>query len=204
MENTFEIKSLSNIVGNTQIIEDLDNHFSQLKLNDRSMIIGPSGVGKTKTIELLAIKYGYECIKIDSTNCENSKVLQDRLIKLHEWKDIFTFQTDTKQRILLIDELETLIKMDRNIPSTIVKFWNSHLKCLPCIIIGQHDAEKKTGELKKLCKIFYFETLSSKEIQKYLRERVSIKLIKQADLKKNMRDIKWKYLCGYSMYSRNE
>jgi|APGre2960657404_1045060.scaffolds.fasta_scaffold00140_17 DNA polymerase III delta prime subunit len=183
MEKIFDINCLDDIVGNNSTIKELEKQFNELKLNDRYMIIGPSGVGKTKTIELLATKYDYECIKIDSTNCENSKILQDRLIKLHQWKDIFTFQENKKKRVLLIDELETLIKMDRNIPSTIVKFWNTYSNCIPCIIIGQHEAEKKTGELKKLCKIYYFETLSSKEIQKYLRERVSIKLIKQSDLK---------------------
>jgi len=50
MEKIFDINCLDDIVGNNSTIKELEKQFDELKLNDRYMIIGPSGVGKTKQL----------------------------------------------------------------------------------------------------------------------------------------------------------
>ena len=160
METLFNIQSLDDFIGNHSTIQYIKNFLENIKNNDKLIIIGPSGVGKTKCVELICTSLGYEICKIDSYNCEDSKVFIDRLEKLHQWKDILqTFQDSNKKRILILDEMESLIQMDRNIPSYLIKFWNRHEPHLPCIIIGQYHAEKKIGELKKLCKMIHFSRI---------------------------------------------
>ena len=185
MENLFNIKSLDDFIGNYSSIQYVKTFLENIKNNDKLIVIGPSGIGKTKCIELICDLYGYEICKIDSYNCEDSKVFMDRLEKLHQWKDILqTFQDTNKKRILILDEMESLIQMDRNIPSYLIKFWNRCEVHLPCIIIGQYQAEKKIGELKKICKMIHFSRIQEKDLFLYLKARVPKGKIKLADLMK--------------------
>ncbi|MFZ9377161.1 MAG: AAA family ATPase, partial [Candidatus Fonsibacter ubiquis] len=146
---------------------------------------GPPGIGKTKYIEMVCQEFAYDFLKIDSTCCNHSKDFIDRLTKAHQWKDITQlFQENPKPRIILIDELETLIKIDRNIPSHLIKFWNQHKIHIPCIIIGQYQAEKKIGELKKLCQMIHFSRIQEKDLFIYLKDRVPKGKIKLTHLMK--------------------
>jgi len=180
----FVPKTLDDLIGNKISIDYVSNFLKNIQSNDKLLIIGPSGVGKTICIEMLAKEYNYELIKIDSMNCENSKDFLDRLHKLHQWKDISSYQEDniTKKRILLIDELETLIKIDRNIPSYLIKYWNQIETHLPCILVGQYDAEKKIGDLKKLCTMVHFYRIQETDLFLYFKKRIPKNKIKLVDL----------------------
>ena len=172
------------MIGNQESFKALEERFQQLKNNDRILLIGPSGIGKTFSVEHLCKKYDWECIKIDSMECSSSKDLMDRLIKLHRWKDIGHYQENYKQRLLLVDELETLIKIDRNIPSTLIKFWNQHTENMPCIIVGQYEADKKIGELKKLCQHhFYWKSLTPNDLFQHFKKELPKKSIDLKTLK---------------------
>uniref|UniRef100_A0A6C0CTA8 AAA+ ATPase domain-containing protein n=1 Tax=viral metagenome TaxID=1070528 RepID=A0A6C0CTA8_9ZZZZ len=187
MEQLFTIKKLEDIIGNYLPIQFVKKFIENIQNQDKLIVIGPSGVGKTKCIELVCELYGYEVCKIDSDNCEDSKVFIDRLEKLHQWKTILqTFQNTHKKRILILDEMESLIQMDRNIPSYLIKFWNRTETHMPCIIIGQYQAEKKIGELKKMCQIIHFSRIQEKDMFLYLKDRIPKGKIKLADLMKTV------------------
>ena len=185
MESLFTVQKLEDLIGNHSPIQFIKNFIEKIQNRDKLIVIGPSGVGKTKCIEMVCELYGYEVCKIDSDNCEDSKVFMDRLEKLHQWKDILqTFQDHQKKRILVLDEMESLIQMDRNIPSYLIKFWNRNESHMPCIIIGQYQAEKKIGELKKICQMIHFSRIQEKDLFLYLKARVPKGKIKLTDLMK--------------------
>lgn len=185
MESLFTVQKLEDLIGNHSAIQFVKNFIENIQNQDKLIVIGPSGIGKTKCIELICDLYGYEVCKIDSDNCEDSKAFTDRLEKLHQWKDILqTFHDNRKKRILVLDEMESLIQMDRNIPSYLIKFWNRNDTHMPCIIIGQYQAEKKIGELKKICQMIHFSRIQEKDLFLYLKSHVPKGKIKLADLMK--------------------
>lgn len=173
-----------NRVGNEGSFEQLRSWIETLKKNQRYLLIGPSGIGKTKAVHHWLTHYGWECMVWDSEICMSSKECIDRWKKLHQWKDMGYFQVQSKPRCLLVDELETLMKIDRNIPSTLLKLWHQTPEHIPCILVGQMEADKKIGDLRKACTgVSYWEPLSAIEIQTYLQNyhpmKISIKKLKQ-------------------------
>lgn len=173
------------MIGNREGYLKIEERFKDLKANDRCLLIGPSGIGKTKTIEDLCERYNWECIKIDSIECQSAKELMDRLNKLHKWKDMGHFQEGSKKRVLLVDELETLIKIDRNIPSILIKFWNQETNAIPCFIVGQYEADKKISELKKMCQYHvYWQALTPTDLIEHFKatlpkNTLSVKRLKE-------------------------
>jgi len=185
MTEYFKINSIDDFVGNKLTFKNIDNIIENINNNDILLIIGPSGIGKTKFVEIVCEKYNYNFTKIDSSICSNSKVLVDRLEKLHSWTDISQLFCDKKQKIIVIDELETLIKVDRNIPSSIVKFINKRDKNIPIIMIGQYEADRRINELKKLCtKTSYLKRIEDNDMFLYLKSKISRKKIPLVDLMK--------------------
>jgi DNA polymerase III delta prime subunit len=182
-DNIFEINSLNDFVGNKLVFEQIYNSVENIEDSNKILIIGPSGVGKTKYVEYLCNHFKYDYIKLDSSLCQNAKDFIDRLEKLYNWKDISSIINGINRRIIIIDELETLIKIDRNIPSNLVKFWKEQKKNLPFIIIGQYDADKKISELRKQCSnIYYLKPLDDTDLFLYLKTKIPKKLIKLSDL----------------------
>lgn len=185
MDSYFVIRNTEDFIGNKWIFQNIENAVQNIKNNDKLLLIGPSGIGKTLFIETVCNKYGYEIIKLDSSCCEHSNEFLDRLNKNHHWTNIMqSFQENTKKRIMIIDELETLIKIDRNIPSTLIKFWEKSNVSIPYIIIGQYDADKKIGELKKLCTVYNLQRIQDADMFLYLKQRLPKNKIKLADLMK--------------------
>ena len=88
MAEYFKINSIDDFVGNKLTLKNIDNIIENINNNDILLIIGPSGIGKTKFVEIVCEKYNYNFTKIDSSICSNSKVLVDRLEKLHSWTDL--------------------------------------------------------------------------------------------------------------------
>lgn len=189
MEELFEVKTLNDFVGNKKMFETIYDWIKNIKHTDKLLIIGPPGIGKTKYIEMVCQEFAYDFLKIDSTCCNHSKDFIDRLTKIHQWKDITqSFQDNPKPRIVLIDELETLIKVDRNIPSHLIKFWEKIEKPLPYILIGQYEADKKISELRKQCNVLYLQRIQDNDMFLYLKSKLPRNKVKLADLMKIAED----------------
>jgi len=88
----------------------------------------------------------------------------------------------------MIDELETLIKIDRNIPSYLIKFWEKIEKQMPYILIGQYEADKKISELRKLCDVLYLQRIQDNDMFLYLKSKIPRNKVKLADLMKIAED----------------
>lgn len=184
-DDTFEVKSLDDFVGNKLLFEKTYSLVENIEDTSKLLIIGPSGIGKTKYIEYLCEHFKYNYIKLDSSLCLNSKDFIDRLEKLYNWRDIASILNGITKRIIIIDELETLIKIDRNIPSVLIKFWKEQTKHIPFILIGQYDADKKISELRKNCtSIIYLKSIQDNDLFLYLKNKIPRKKIKLSELMK--------------------
>jgi len=185
MDELFKVNTINDFVGNKLMFNSIYESIKNIEITDKLLVIGPPGIGKTTYIEMVCKELNYDFLKIDSTCCNHSKDFIDRLTKAHQWKDITQlFQENPKPRIILIDELETLIKIDRNIPSHLIKFWEKMNKSIPYIIIGQYEADKKISELRKQCRIYYLQTIQDNDMFLYLKSKLPRNKIKLVDLMK--------------------
>ena len=136
-------------------------------------ILGNSGTGKTHMVRTICEARDYDLQILHSQNCENSRALADRLGKMTRTRLVQTFAGTTRPVVILIDELDTLIQMDRMMLSTLTDVL--HGKTLPhvaLIAIGAPAQEKKLGAFKAAnCQIIYCFPPSDADLFLFLRAR---------------------------------
>jgi hypothetical protein len=136
-------------------------------------ILGNSGTGKTHLVRTLCEAHDYDLQILHSQNCESARALADRLGKMTRTRLVQTFAGTTRPVVILIDELDTLIQMDRMMLSTLTDIL--HGKTLPhvaLIAIGAPAQEKKLGAFKSACcQIIYCFPPSDADLFLFLRAR---------------------------------
>lgn len=126
-----------------------------LSFDNLIFVIGKSGIGKTHNIKNICNELNLHTIYITSSNCSSSTELQDILIKNLTSSMVQILTNDTKNKIIIIDELETLITLDKNINTMLYGLLNNgKMKKTPIICISSIDNMNKMGNIKKKCKIF--------------------------------------------------
>lgn len=158
----YKPKNIDEVIGLKREITFLKNRLELIKKQDKFnpaknilILVGTSGCGKTMLSELLLNEFGYDTMIFDSNNITNTKIFENNLINVTQFKNIDYF-FNNKKKALLIDEMDTLICCDRGINSILYSFFfekkkkeNLDIMNLPIFItIGNKD-EKKFSKLKK-------------------------------------------------------
>lgn len=130
------------------------------------IVTGPAGCGKTTSIMRSAEARGLTLHHITSEEAPNAKVLADLLQKTSTYSlmNILNNAVD-RTKIVLIDDVDSIIAMDRNIPSTIC----DHL--LHLHIICTATALRKWGDLAKRCQHVALPAIPTAGILSILRKR---------------------------------
>src|SRR5210317_1016208 len=166
-EELFDIKSYDELVGNKSLLENCDISIKNINNGEIVLLYGHSGVGKTITVKLLTEKYFNEVLWIDTSLCDNGNDILDRIIKFHKWKDIVKIFSDfkisdiqntsiqKKSKVIVIDELESFIKIDRSILNTINnEYCNKYSGTfIPIIFISHIETANKLGNIKDFINI---------------------------------------------------
>jgi len=129
-------------------------------------IIGNSGIGKTFNINKLCNDLNLFIVNINSFNCCSSKQLLDLLNKAFTSSLIQQLTNNTQNKIIIIDEFETLLSFDSTMNIHLLNFLNTTHKHIPIICIGSNNI--KLGEIKKICSFHEFSNLSIDEIHNIL------------------------------------
>jgi len=147
--NKFTPSKSSNFIGHFKFINDFKDYIINKHENNNKIILclGQSGIGKTNLLKLLFKEMNYECSEIN--DFENIK---DTISNLINNKTINSFFSK-KKKIILIDDLEILINLDKTILSSLLKMRNDNK--IPIICIANKIFERKLGDFKKSCHIFY-------------------------------------------------
>jgi hypothetical protein len=91
---------------------------------------------------------------ITSTNCSSSVELVDILTKATSSSMIQVLLNDPKPKVIVIDEFETMMSLDRTISTALYNIMASEkLRMVPIICIVSNEAIKRIGNIKKKCKI---------------------------------------------------
>jgi len=125
---------------------------NKLSYNSCLFIKGRSGIGKTYLINKICNELDLFMININSNNCCNSKQFTDLLYKSFVSSLIQQLTNNTQKKIIIIDEIETLLSFDSTININLLNFLNTAHKHIPIICIINNNL--KLGEIKKCC-IFY-------------------------------------------------
>ncbi len=139
---------------------------TKLSTDSCLFVIGNSGIGKTFSINNLCKSLDLFIININSFNCSSSKQLLDLLNKAFISSLIQQLTNNTQNKIIIIDEFETLLSFDSTMNIHLLNFLNTNHKHIPIICIGSNNI--KLGEIKKICSFYEFSNLSVNEIHDIL------------------------------------
>lgn len=176
----FEIRDFSELVGISGVMEKWKRSILDIKPGDIVFIYGFSGTGKTTGVKLLT--QNLNTIWLDTDNCEHSKYVYDRILKFHNWKPMF--DTDDRQKVIVIDGIECFIKIERNILNILTSYIQLYQdQALPIILIGDNEIAKRMGDMKKyLTETIFLPRLKDASIFLFLKSRLPRNKIKLNEL----------------------
>lgn len=165
-----------------KIIEELlekNKNKENISFDSCIIIHGKSGIGKSYKINKICNELKLNIIHFTSSNINNSSEFEELLEKKTTVKknviDIFNNVHNENIKIIIIDDYDILISIDRTINSTFYNILNTKKFKNICIIcICNTDILKKIGNIKKKCKIFECEKLNKLEIKKILNNKKKI------------------------------
>lgn len=136
-----------------------------LSLNNLLFISGNSGVGKTFMVNNICDELDLHKIYITSSNCSSAADLNDLLIKNCTSSMIQVLSNDTRAKLIVIDEFESLVSLDRTMNLTLLNILTTgKYKMVPIICIVSSDIIKKIGNIKKKCQIIEIANPTSDEV----------------------------------------
>lgn len=146
-------KSFDELIGSKPVLIEWKKTIECIEKGQIIFISGFSGVGKTLGTRLLMKEFSYNSLFLDTSVSSDGKDVLDRIQKFHNWTDMASsFQqiaTNTSKKVIIIDEIESFIKIDRNILNCVLSYTkaNKHTHT-PVILISHVDVLKKLGDMK--------------------------------------------------------
>lgn len=141
-----------------------------LSFDSLLFVSGRSGIGKTHNIKLICEELQLHVAYITSSQCSSSAELQDVIIKNITSSMLQLLTNDTKQKVIVIDELETMMALDRMINTTLYNILsNGRMKNIPIICISSGSNMKKMGTIKKRCVIVELDEPTDDDICELLQ-----------------------------------
>lgn len=128
-------------------------------------VSGNSGIGKTYSIKKICTDLNLHMIILTTSNCCSSAELNDNLMKSTSSSMIQVLINDNKDKIIIIDEFESMMAIDRTMNTTLLNLLSSNkLKKIPIICISSKEIIRKIGNIKKKCKIIELDNPSDNDI----------------------------------------
>jgi nucleoside-triphosphatase THEP1 len=143
----------------------------KLSFCDLLFVAGNSGVGKSYSVKKICEDLDLFVVNITTTNCSSSLQLTDILTKSITSSMIQVLTNNTKQKVIIIDEFESMMTIDRTINTALYNILNMQkFKTVPIICIISSDMVKRIGPIKKKCKILDIEEPTDNDIMQLLKQ----------------------------------
>jgi hypothetical protein len=142
---------------------EIDIEYSKRKGN--LLIIGNHGCGKSIMIDLICKNIGYEIITLNKydTNLINT----DFIIKITK-KNLLYEENEQNNKIILIDELETLITRNEKKEILNIIKDNNYNRLVPIIIISNGHHRGQLTDIKKNANMINITELSQYDMKKWM------------------------------------
>lgn len=183
--------SFDELIGSKPTLIAWRKAFENIKAGDIVLINGYSGVGKTLGTKLLLKEFKYNSLFLDTSETLDGKDILDRIEKFHNWRNMgnsFAEEAEAVavagEKVIVIDELETFLKIDRNVLNHLLVYYNKYKEVsIPIVLIGHCDIMKKLGTMKHhITLTIKVERLLDVDIFLYLKNRLPKRKIGVNDL----------------------
>ena len=138
--------------------------------SDLIFVCGNSGIGKTYSVKKICEEYDLFVIYLSSNNCFSSDQLNDHITKASSCSLLQSLTNNKKPKIIIIDDFDSLLTIDRTINSTLLNILSSgKIRRIPIICIAANDTMKRIGNIKNKCQILELQNPSDEDIVDTLR-----------------------------------
>jgi len=143
----------------------IDDYSGKITISNLLFVCGNSGIGKSYSIRKICSSFDLDIINITISTCISSSELNDNITKASSSCLVQKLTNQKKKKIILIDEFESMMAIDRTINTTLLNILSqSKIKKIPIICISSNDNIKKLGTLKKKCKIIELSLPTNNEV----------------------------------------
>ncbi|MEM2115576.1 MAG: AAA family ATPase [Candidatus Woesearchaeota archaeon] len=157
-----------------EIIEQKISEVIELiKKNQKIIIYGPPGVGKTSCVYAIASDLNYEVIEINASD-ERSKSELEKYIPAVKQKSIFG-----RNKIILIDEIDGISNTDYGAIEGIKRIIKESI--FPVVLTANDIWDKRFKELRSLCKVVEFNHINKRKIFQQLKKITQLENIQISD-----------------------
>ena len=160
----YKPKKLKNFIGNSNLFElkkikDWLKDWKPSSKNKGMLIFGPSGSGKTCLSHVVAKKYKYNVLELNSSDERNGKVMK-------KFKLLVETSSPFIKNLLLIDDVEISTGSDQGF----IKYISDLLKVtqIPIILTCCDKYERKIKTIKKYCSLIELSHPKKKEVFNFL------------------------------------
>lgn len=153
-------------MGNAWVWKEVENHITRQK--GIIFVLGAPGIGKTYTVKQICDHHHVDAFFIDSTNCATVKEFIDVVNKQLHTRIVQSLSGECKQKVVIIDELETLFQFDRGIMSAVQNLRNT-TSSLPIVCLGHKILERKIQQSFPNCPIYTCSAPSETDICIWLK-----------------------------------
>ena len=148
-------KKGNEIIGNKEALSDLRRHIGNYKKR-AILIYGPSGIGKTIAVKVIANELNFEVIELNASDARDEKNINSVLGEAVKQRSLFS-----KGKIILVDELDGINNKDRGFVKAILNL--IEISDYPIVMIANELKNPALSQLKRKSIAIKFEPISAAE-----------------------------------------
>jgi replication factor C large subunit len=167
----YKPKNLSEIIGQRSLVEKILQWIENWQPKKALMLYGPTGIGKTLAVELIAKENGFNLIEISPSDDNLNSYVKEVLLPSSKEGSIFG------KRLILIDDIDSI--SDRGLVAELIKLIKESAG--PVIITASNPYAEKLRTLKTYCTLVKVDRIRSNSIEKELKRIADIEKIAAGD-----------------------
>jgi len=169
---------------NKTVIEKEQKDYIHIETDKAAVLLeGPPGIGKTSIVFALANDFNMDVVETNASDTRTRKALEDRLKETSKSRGIMDFITESKEKLILIDEVDGIYGVqDRGAVPTIIELvQNTQFPIIMC----SNEYKSNLQPLYNNIRRFEVHSLPKEEvliIAKNILKKENITQLKKEDL----------------------
>jgi replication factor C large subunit len=166
----YKPKDLREIVGQKDLILKIDEWLKKWKPGKALLIYGPTGIGKSLIINLVAKERNFSLFELNSSDERSASYIKEKILPAAKEGSLF------KKRLILIDEVDSFGQADRGGITEIINAIKQSVT--PIILIASNAYDSKLKTLRNYCELYRVRRIPKNLIEKKLLEIASKEKLK--------------------------
>jgi replication factor C large subunit len=169
----YKPERLEDVIGQQEVVRTILRWFDSWKPGDKALLLhGPTGIGKTSIMQVLASQKELDFIEMNASNYRSAKQIRESIGRSVAQQSLFK-----RGKVFMIDEIDGLSgSADRGGISEMVKLIKDTKH--PIVLTANKPYESKLRMLRKYCKMVELQKPSISDIEKHLKKIIKAEKIK--------------------------